>query len=97
MAQGKMKKTGNVPGKKGKNKQSKHQQKKAMAMKKGARHIAPKKSRKIEEGKLQRNLTKAIGCNIEMEITAKANMNEAKPFKVIPKQGSGDTSKKKKK
>ncbi|XP_033119353.1 UPF0390 protein zgc136864-like [Anneissia japonica] len=97
MAQGRKKNNVQVPGKKSKNKLSKHQQKKALGMKKGARQIAPKKARKIEEIKLQKNLTKAIGCNIEKEITAKASMNEAKPFKVFPKKGEGDQTKKKKK
>lgn len=65
------------PLKKEKNRHKKQQPKK------GARVIAPKKTKHLEAAKLKKGLEKAIKSNIEQEITMKAKSVEGKSFNVL--------------
>ncbi|KAL3857024.1 hypothetical protein ACJMK2_011933 [Sinanodonta woodiana] len=54
-----------------------------LTLKKGARYIAPKKTKALEAVRLKKTLEKAIKTNIEQEITMKAKSVESKQFKII--------------
>ncbi|XP_060562007.1 UPF0390 protein zgc136864-like [Ruditapes philippinarum] len=56
---------------------------KKQQMKKGARYIAPKKAKVMEQAKLKKGLDKAIKANIEQEITQKVKSVEGKTFNVV--------------
>ncbi|KAK3603296.1 hypothetical protein CHS0354_007627 [Potamilus streckersoni] len=77
MAQGK----GKLKSNSGVNRKEKRHQK--LTLKKGARYIAPKKTKALEAVRLKKTLEKAIKTNIEQEITMKAKSVESKHFNII--------------
>lgn len=90
MPQGKIKTKVQVPSL---SKKKSNQKKKNKSIRKGARTIAPKKSRLIESAKLQKTLTAAINKNIEKAAVLEAGKSntglkllEAKQFEQKNKQ-----------
>ncbi|XP_022339678.2 leydig cell tumor 10 kDa protein homolog [Crassostrea virginica] len=89
MAQGKFKPKGSLPkGVKGK---QNHKNKKS-GPKRGARVIAPKKTKKIEADKIKKGLERTITANIEHETAMKAQSVEPKHFRLVKPSAPGASS-----
>ncbi|XP_062616924.1 leydig cell tumor 10 kDa protein homolog [Saccostrea cucullata] len=89
MAQGKFKSKGSLPkGVKGKQ-SHKH---KNSGPKRGARVIAPKKTKQIEANKIKKGLERNIKTSMEHEAAMKAQSVEPKQFKLVKPSTSSASS-----
>ncbi|XP_011440260.2 leydig cell tumor 10 kDa protein homolog [Magallana gigas] len=89
MAQGKFKSKGSLPkGVKGK---QSHKNKNS-GPKRGARVIAPKKTKQIEANKIKKGLERSIKANIEHETAMKAQSVEPKHFRVVKSSAASSSS-----
>ncbi|XP_048766287.2 leydig cell tumor 10 kDa protein homolog [Ostrea edulis] len=89
MAQGKYKSKGGLPqGVKGKQ-SHKHRH---SGPKRGARVIAPKKTKQIEANKIKKGLERTIKATIEHEVAMKAQSVEPKHFKLVKPSTSAPTA-----
>ncbi|XP_061166501.1 leydig cell tumor 10 kDa protein homolog [Saccostrea echinata] len=92
MAQGKFKSKGSLP--KGVKGRQSHRQK-SSGPKRGARVIAPKKTKQIEANKIKKGLERSIKTSIEHEAAMKAQSVEPKQFKLVkPTASTASTSEK---
>merc|ERR1712150_167499 len=80
MVQGKLKVKAKLPGGA---KVKSGQKRKQLGPRKGARKIAPKKTKIIEASKLKKGLEKAIKSDIEHEVSMKAKSLEPRSFSVV--------------